>query len=227
MELDGLRYERKFRIDQISLADIENIIRLHPAGFIKAYPSRDVNNIYLDTLNMQTYFDNVEGIANRKKFRIRWYGELFGEIEKPVLEIKMKRNLAGTKLFYPLTPLTLGSNVTIHNLHNIVTSADIPEEIKQQILKLRPVLLNRYTRKYFISSNGQYRLTLDYGLYYYPIQEMNNSFVHHHVDRRSAIIELKYPLVLDSSAREISQHFPFRMTKNSKYITGVNRLYGR
>ena len=225
-ELRVPRYERKFRVDQITLADIENIIRLHPAGFIQAYPLRNVNNIYFDTLNMQTFSDNRDGVANRTKFRIRWYGELFGEIKKPVLELKIKRNLVGEKNYFPLNPFVLEPNITKQDIHKVITDTDMPEETKQRMLKLRPVLLNRYTRKYFISADGQYRLTLDCVLYYYRIQGMNNSFLHYHMDRRFTIIELKYSMELDSSAHKISGHFPFRMTKNSKYVDGVALLYG-
>ena len=227
LELIEPRYERKFRVDQIAMADIENMVRLHSAGFVEAYPLRKVNNIYFDTINMQTYSDNIDGIANSTKFRIRWYGELFGEIENPVLELKIKRNLAGTKLYYSLKPFTLEPNITLQDIHKAITDADMPEERKQQMLMLRPVLLNCYTRKYFISADRQYRLTLDYDLSYYRIQEMNNSFIHRNINRRSTIIELKYPLRLDECAHKISREFPFRMTKNSKYVTGVQWLYGR
>jgi len=225
LKLEALRYERKFRVDQITLSDIENIVRLHPAGFIEAYPSRDVNNIYFDTINMQTFSDNIDGVANRTKFRIRWYGDLFGEVKKPVLELKIKRNLAGAKNHYPLKSFSLEQGITMHDIHKVITESDMPAERKQQLLSLRPVLLNRYTRKYFVSADGQYRLTLDYNLCFYRIQEMNNSFIHHNVDRRSTIIELKYSLDLDTGAHRISRHFPFRMTKNSKYVTGVQLLY--
>ena len=227
LELGTARYERKFRVDNLTLADIENIVRLHPAGFIKEHPLRSVNNIYFDTINMQAFSDNVDGIADRTKFRIRWYGELFGDVKKPVLEYKIKKNLAGTKKHYPLKSFTLEAGITMQDIHKKITESDIPEERKYQLQMLRPVLLNRYVRKYFISADRQYRLTLDFNLEYYRIREKNNSFSHYHVDRRSTIIELKYPLELDGGIDKITNAFPFRMTKNSKYVVGVQFLYGR
>jgi len=220
-----LRFERKFHIDQITRAEIENIIRLHPAGFHEVFPLRHVNNIYFDSNNLQTYVDNVDGVANRTKVRIRWYGELFGDVAKPILEYKVKRNQAGAKSQYSLESFTLEPGTTIRNIHAAVTSSDMPEDKKHKFMQLRPVLLNRYTRKYYASADGQYRLTLDYDLHYYRIQENNNIFLHHHVDRRASIIELKYPFDLDKDAHKISSLFPFRMTKNSKYVTGVQGIY--
>lgn len=220
-----LRYERKFRVDQIARAEIENIVRLHPEGFSEAYPLRNVNNIYFDSFNLQTFVDNVDGIGNRTKFRIRWYGELFGAVAKPILEYKIKLNLVGTKFFYPIKPFRLEPGVTSQDLYAAVANSDMPEDCKQQIRQLRPILLNSYTRKYFVSADGHYRLTLDYDLSYYRIQEMNNTFLQHNVDRHTTVVELKYPCELDWDAHKISSLFPFRMTKNSKYVTGVQSLY--
>ena len=224
-DLLALRYERKFRVDQITRAEIENIIKLHPAGFIETFPLRYVNNVYFDSNNLQTYVDNMDGISNRTKVRIRWYGELFGMIAKPTLEYKIKRNQAGAKSQHSLEAFMFEPGVTIQNIRAAVADADIPEDKKHKFMQLRPVLLNRYTRKYYSSADGQYRLTLDYDLYYYRIQETNNTFLHHSVDRRASIIELKYPFVLDKDAHKICSQFPFRMTKNSKYVTGIQGIY--
>ena len=56
-------------------------------NFKKAFPSRFINNIYLDTYNYKNYNDNINGEQMRKKTRIRWYGDLFGKID-PYLEVK-------------------------------------------------------------------------------------------------------------------------------------------
>jgi hypothetical protein len=38
-------------------------------------------------------------------------------------------------------------------------------------------------------------------------------------------VELKYANAKDANADLISRYFPFRVTKSSKYITGVERVY--
>ena len=224
-DLSAFRYERKFRVTQATLADVENIVRLHPAGFSQAYPERNVNNIYFDTINLQTFVDNIDGLANRTKFRIRWYGKLFGVVENPILEHKLKRNLAGTKNYFPVQSFILEPGITNRQLYTAIENSNMPEDCKLQIRQMSPLLLNRYNRKYYVSTDGQYRLTLDYDLYYYRIREMNNTFLQHYVDRRTIVIELKYAVEQDNEAHRISSYFPFRMTKNSKYVTGVQGLY--
>ena len=42
-------------------------------------------------LLIKNFFDNVYGNVNKIKPRIRWYGELFGLVEHPILEYKIKQ----------------------------------------------------------------------------------------------------------------------------------------
>ena len=99
---ESFRYERKFLISQLSRHEIESIIRLHPAAFSEIYHQRFVNNIYFDTVGLSAYKDNLTGISDRLKVRIRWYGDLFCLIEEPFLELKIKRGFLGGKLRFPL-----------------------------------------------------------------------------------------------------------------------------
>src|SRR3989338_3942059 len=83
------RYERKFIIEKT--CNPEFLVKHHPANFIKQHNLRQINNIYFDTPNYSSYTDNKEGNPQREKIRIRWYGEPFGKINNPILEIKQKQ----------------------------------------------------------------------------------------------------------------------------------------
>ena len=85
-----MRYERKYRIEDLRLEMVHQIIKNHPSSFRKIYPDRQVNNIYFDTPNYTTYTENVMGIAQRKKFRVRWYGDRRDTRTKNNLEVKIK-----------------------------------------------------------------------------------------------------------------------------------------
>lgn len=222
---DQFRYERKFQVTSIFPTDAELVVRLLPAGFSEEFPPRYVNNIYFDSFGFQSFADNVDGISNRKKIRIRWYGEQFGRIEKPVLEHKIKKNLLGTKRSYVLPPFELNSEITGASVVRLVEGAEIPEIVKEEMRAVAPTLLNRYFRKYFRSADGKYRLTLDVDMTYRKASRFS-SFVGQEVKAENAtILELKYSRDEDDLAREITNDFPFRMTKNSKYVNGIFALY--
>ena len=91
MVTSDYRYERKFVTSELSKYHVESIVKTHPAIFSEIYQLRNVNNMYFDSFRLVNYSDNVDGSSDRIKIRIRWYGELFGKIKNPVLEIKEKK----------------------------------------------------------------------------------------------------------------------------------------
>lgn len=220
-----LRYERKFVISALSKSEVEAIIRLHPAIFSEIYYQRYVNNIYFDTINLSSYNDHLDGISERMKVRIRWYGEVFGRIKEPVLELKIKRSFLGGKLRYPLEPFCLDGDYSSVIQRDLFEKADIPEALAEYLRHLKFTVLNHYTRKYFQSADRKFTFTLDSDMEYYRIDPANNSFTERIVDRNRTILELKYAQQYDEEARYITNHLPLTVVKSSKYITGIERIH--
>lgn len=218
------RYERKFVVNKFDATQLECIIRNHPLSFREIHRKRQINNIYLDTIDLNTYFDNVYGNSNRVKVRIRWYGDTFGRIESPVLELKIKSGLAGSKNSFPLSAFTLDKNFSQDTLNKMLDESDIPGWVSEKLAKYRPVLLNSYFRKYFSSADKSIRITIDDSMTYYGISSRNNNFIRKHVDRQSVIVEMKYSLDAADIASQVGQHLPLRMTKSSKYVNGIEKF---
>jgi SPX domain protein involved in polyphosphate accumulation len=224
MEIDR-RYETKFSVSALNRNEIENIIKSHPAMFHEIYFKRKVNNIYFDNSDLTSFIDNIEGERDRKKVRIRWYGDLFGTCKKPILEIKYKTGLLGWKERHNLNDFNLDKE-------NFVNYKEIfeylSESIKFDILKLgleflTPTLLNCYERTYYLSFDKKYRITLDNKMEFYSINPVGNYFKTF-ADDEKTVIELKYNQYHADGARAISNNLPFRVTKNSKYVIGIERL---
>ncbi len=218
------RKERKYAISDVGINIVENIVRGHPLMFTKPFPPRYVNNIYFDTASFKNYRDNVIGAMQRQKYRIRWYGDQFGLIEKPVLEIKIKEGLAGAKKYFPLVPFTLDKEFSEKSIRQLVDQSDIPLMMKESLRHFVPTLLNQYLRIYYLSADRKFRLTLDNNLKYTRISKYQNHFMRRVTDNRKVVMEVKYDVEYDTEFSRISDFFPFRMTKNSKYVDGVDNL---
>ncbi len=219
------RYERKFLVSNLNKPDIEALIRLHPAAFSEIYYERTINNVYFDSSALDSYFAAVDGELNRTKCRIRWYGDLFGFIEKPVLELKIKKGLVGTKKSYRLQPFTFEKGFQARFLFDVLKKSSLPDALLLGMQTLQPILVNRYSRKYFQSADRNYRITLDTNLEYYRIDAHNPDFLYRSLDRTHIVVELKYGQEWAKDAHKISNAFPFRMTKNSKFTNGIQALY--
>jgi len=218
------RYEKKYHLTNISKQKTEAIIKQHPIFFKEIYYERPVNNIYLDTHSLQNYFDNIKGLSNRIKFRVRWYEDIFGKIESPTLEIKIKNNQIGTKASYPLTSFIFDTNFSTQTLHKTFFKSKLPKALKLELQALKPTLFNRYTRKYFQSMNKNFRITIDSNLQFYKLHNHKNCFLEKHTDLQSTIVEIKYKKELENTAHQITKHLPFEITRSSKYVSGITAL---
>lgn len=218
------RFERKFYISALNRYEIETLIKLHPSMFREIYYQRYVNNLYFDSLDMTNYYANVDGVTDRSKVRIRWYGELFGDIARPTLEIKIRKGLIGTKESFPLPRFSMNDGFSGDLIHEVIGSSAIPKLLKMKLSTLRYTLLNRYNRRYYESADKHYRLTIDTEMEFYKLNFQNNSFLNRSVDSANTILELKYNYNKDKDADRITNYFPFRMTKSSKYVSGLEQL---
>lgn len=221
------RFERKFLISDVPFESVENRIRLHPAAFSEIYAMRQVNNVYFDTLDFKNYFDNVEGRSERLKIRVRWYGVSEEPTAvKPKLELKIKRGSLGRKEQYNLLNFNVGNNSIQEKVDYSLSAATLPSHVKNLMLMHQPTLMNMYERKYYLSRDGLCRATIDKNMRYYRPDPVHKKLNTRHIDDQHTVLELKYDHLDDNDrAHAIANTLPFRVTKNSKYVTGIEALY--
>ena len=197
------RYERKYVFQQTKYFNL--ISELYKKGFFEIHNPRVVNNIYLDDWNFSSVVDNIDGVSERRKHRIRWYGEPFG-LSKKFYEQKIKKEFVGEKKINFLGKFKLNSLESIHELYKRVS-------VDKFKIDLQPKLYNSYLRKYFSNPKEKIRITLDTKLFFYsPITKL-------HFNDFKIIIEIKYDRY-SSFLNEFKNH---NMTKYSKYVKGITQ----
>lgn len=221
----NLRFERKFVFTDTRHEDIVNRVHKNSFGFIEVFHRRKINNVYFDDSNYNFYKQNVEGVAHRKKLRLRWYGIDTTLIENPTIEIKKKIGEVGDKESYKLRDKKFNLNEhKVRDLQNFMIehSEDYPA-LNYFLKGLQPTLLNTYERRYFLSFCKRFRITVDFNQYFY--NPNYGSFKTSELPLPETVVELKYALEDDADAREVSQQIGTRLSKNSKYVNGLNLLY--
>jgi hypothetical protein len=224
-EVRAYRYERKFLVENSRVQTIEGIVHLHPTLFYSIYAPRFINNIYLDTDLFLNYRNAVDGIANRFKARIRWYGDILSTSGSPRLEIKGKEGFVNYKSVYPLHNVEFCRKIDATAISRLLDSSDLPSEINNYLSYTRPVLINRYRRKYWRSRDERYRLTLDHKICFSAFTPIEIQEIRRIVDDTNVIVEIKYDLADDDSFADIANKFPFRQTRSSKYVAGMDYIY--
>jgi hypothetical protein len=127
----------------------------------------------------------------------------------------------GTKKHYKLKPFVSRPGMDLGLFQKLVEGSDMPRDEILESARYKPVLLNHYKRRYFMTPDKRFRLTIDSELTYYFLNSSHFRFMNKEVEPEANIIELKYDSKDDADAKKISSLLPFRMTKNSKYLTGV------
>ena len=183
-----------------------------------------MNNIYFDSPKFQDFYDNVDGNSKRGKLRLRWYGNLFGDVEKPVVEAKIKSGDLGTKRTLRTEPFCMQEKFEPAILEDLLEK--LPASASKPFLEgFRPTLVNNYVRRYYLSADQRFRITVDHSLKYYKIGLSKVAVLTPLTDRRKIIIELKYDQAHSDAAREVTRFLPFRVTKNSKYVSGIRKTF--
>lgn len=203
------RYERKYLIPKSKQSDF--LKNLYSAKFVEAYPLREINNIYFDDFHLKSFYENEEGVSDRTKYRVRWYGKKF-EKSKKFFEFKFKSEFLNRKKIIDMGSFgfknPLESNV--HYLNNLVRKITFK---KEPGIELKPILYNNYFRMYFYNQKLDVRITIDYNLNYFSFLNKNlNDF------KENLIIEIKYDKKNIFSFEEL---YDLELTKNSKYVEGV------
>ena len=225
---ENLRFERKFIIEHDELSNIiENIVFSNSFGFREIFERRQVNNIYFDDTKNTFYNENVSGDGWRKKYRIRWYGDDFFQVQSPTLEIKRKYGEVGDKISHKMSGFELSlqreSVDTIYEkVMDYFRSRDII--VFDNMSNLFPKLYNTYERRYFISDCDKFRITLDYNMAYYN-PHYGHYFRELPANPEEIIFELKYSTMHDNECRILTQSLDERLSKNSKYVRGVDLVY--
>jgi hypothetical protein len=217
-----VRYEFKLPCDAPLLAQARSWIRLHPEGFRTAFPTRQVNNLYLDSPGLTNLAENLAGQAERRKLRLRWYGRMPSPpVVKATLELKIKHGSVGDKKRLPLhMPLALDRpyKQILADLR-----AEVPEDWLPWLLKAsQPALINQYRRDYFVSPDGVIRCTLDYDQVFYDQRHsvrpnLTNLLI---VDDQ-IVIEVKAPVELEERLEQAMDSFPIPRFRHSKYVDGL------
>jgi hypothetical protein len=225
-KLPNIRYEKKFVADGCTLAEVFATVHRHPAAFREVYPPRTINNIYWDSPTRSDYFEHLNGVANRVKTRVRWYGQRFEVAERPMLERKLKRGMVSGKETYELPPFSMNGGCLRALLESTFDNAVFPPVLRSILKHLEPALYNRYQRCYFLSGDRRFRLTVDSCLRFAGVTRNRQPAIDLLPPAPTVIMELKFEPKFAEDAARVTNAIPFSVGRFSKYVAGIECLRG-
>ncbi len=222
--IDDSRFEIKYVISAHELTTLISWLVNNDAHFYQPFPARIINNIYFDLPDLNDASDNLIGISQRKKLRLRWYDQQ--DTANAVIEYKIKRNRLGIKKQYALPPINFKTQ-SVESIYKLVKSLkDIPADIRMDPRWHNPTLHNTYKREYYISADQKVRVTIDSDIRYYiprkfqPIKNNSRPYTYN-----GYIVEFKTDYKHKPDLEQTINQFPYQPQRHSKYLSGISRFY--
>jgi len=207
------RFERKWIYKSTNHLNLINSLIRSELYFNTHHPQRYINSIYFDTPKFASIRQNLDGISNKKKIRIRWYGDQ-SLIIKPILEIKSKRGSETKKELFQLKKL---NGMKFPNQDNLSFISELVNSIIKPKNIIYPILTTHYERQYFISLVGNVRATVDYNLKSIYLKNFNQLDIVKNFSNL-VVLEIKYSTKLDKFVRNNLKNITMRLSKNSKFV---------
>ena len=203
------RVERKFIIE--NAFDSKKALFYLSKNFVikKKFENREINSIYLDTAKYDYMSDNLAGIKNRIKSRLRFYSDNNNQV---VYEEKVKENEIGfkKKLYIDIPDIKkLDWDICLAKLkesHFFLTSK----------FYLRESLFVKYDREYFVDLFGN-SITHDSHIKFYDVKYFNNPIIY-----KKSVIE--YKINEENFKKKLFYNFKLRNSRHSKYVVGMALL---
>ena len=217
-ELTDWRYEVKFVLNEIEIGILENW--MFDCAFLnKSYENRIVNSIYFDDIERSAVRDNLAGVSDRKKTRIRSYGNEI-RASRVVCEKKIKNGRLGRKKRVDLGLIELGAMENQSDQHIIfVPKFDSVQARSNDLELLEPTVIVQYEREYFNLSMGL-RMTVDQSIKTFNVYPEQNVFTHSRKPSNETVVEFKCSVQQKEILGEVIASFPFSARRHSKYMAG-------
>jgi hypothetical protein len=219
VENRDFRHELKFTLPDRLEGSLKNWITCHSNAFYVQYPPRQVNNIYFDSYEYAFREDHLNGLFQREKLRFRWYGDSW-KTNQGQLELKFKRGeIGGKKVEWVQQTVDL----TKHSWNQVESLlAENSVFFSNWIHATHPVMVNRYQREYFTSSDGIVRITVDTGhIVYDQTFGISPNLIFSKPLDDLVIIEVKASVGEEKRISSVVSELPLYATQFSKYLSGV------
>ncbi|MEM6344845.1 MAG: polyphosphate polymerase domain-containing protein [Bacteroidota bacterium] len=234
-----MRYEYKYFVPTEKLDTLRHLILpfvdLDKYAVDREHNHYTVRSIYFDSPRLEFYDEKVEGIAHRKKVRLRGYdigqneSTVFMEIkrkyEMPILKNRAPMTFAGAKaLLSGQAPIER----VIQNSGKFPDAQDNARRFLYQINKrnLRPVVCVIYDREPYLSkTDPTIRITFDKNLRSTPYPRVDQLYTEEnlrHCLSNQFILEVKFNDYYPAWMKPIISTLGLKWTSASKYVISMD-----
>ena len=201
--------------------------------FVKEQPNKKyfVRSLYFDDKFSTAFYEKIDGMLSRKKFRLRTYSASASEIAPIFLEQKGRHDNRVFKNRVALAPPLLEKvdnsiSETLQRLDVVESSDNVIRRFQYERLRkrIRPIVLIDYLRRPYISKyDSEFRITLDEQLRAGQSSALFPSSLYksYPVKLGYTVMEVKFARHIPAWFHRIIQSYELRRVSVSKICEGM------
>ena len=220
------RYEIKFILNEMEYTEALRWVHINTRART-SYPRRRIHSLYFDDTNFESVRDNLSGTSDRKKTRLRWYGDQLNTSspEALFLEYKIRKGRLGCKQRVELS--------AFKEFFIRTTLSDYSQYINKELMQLggmkladsvlSPSIYVNYMRDYY-ADNSNIKFTFDSDIVFHdinPCVQLTNLTPVWYPKR---ILEIKFSPEQKENVSQILSTLRLTPKRHSKYLTGLSHL---
>lgn len=219
------RFEKKIVLRASDAKIVKDFLKIKVPGLSTPFPDRFINNLYFDSFDFKSARQNIEGIGDRKKLRLRWYGNKGFSGADCFLECKAKETNLVLKEVFSVGKISEKVASDLSKVNEWLLSRPLPMYMREWLQSQSIAIFNSYCRKYLLSRSGAVRLTIDENIKSLPI--INSRVPAINLEKmllkrhQGTVIEVKYNPAYEVEATAIMKRLELPVTKFSKYVAGL------
>lgn len=194
-----------------------------------------VNSLYFDSPDYHCFWEKEAGVGDRRKLRLRFYGDPKNFTSQLFFEIKRKQLALVIKDRIVLSKENLDNYSLDHTLSEILRQ-EPDNEFLQELMWLKsrysmqPKLFITYKRKALFSrSDRRFRVTFDYDIAAHDVNSLSEAGMKKtsQIYPGGVVLEVKYNNMLPAWFHQIIQQFQLQVLAYSKYANSLRNIHPR
>ena len=230
---DFVRYEFKYLLDakfrEVVEREVSHFMDLDGHSHENLHHAYYVRSLYFENKETSRFYEKIDGVRSRTKFRIRTYGTTY-TLGLPIyLEEKNRNGDYVDKHRIPIDPehLSLFCDPEKHwHLYDLYTGVDLVLKFLFGVLRReeKPMVLVDYIRRPYVSSyDMNFRVTFDSKLMATPNKSLfpTNETIWRQSTAGYTILEVKFGRRIPAWFHRIIQAHDMRRFSFSKFVRGL------
>lgn len=224
------RHEQKYVINRYQYEEIKRVLEVMTEHDVHAGPDGEymIRSLYFDDMYRSAYYEKMDGIYRRKKYRVRIYNCSDSAVN---MECKFKEGAYINKESFPLTREEYERLLNGEPDFLLKKDSRMAEELYVDIRTklLKPCVIVDYEREPYVFDAGTVRITFDKNLRACNAADniFDGNIPSYHIFRQNELIlEIKFTGYLPERIRQIFKVRNFTQTSSSKFCMCMDRING-